>query len=178
MDVQTPTNCSVSGIHLDTDALVAVSVIRAGDAMLDCLLRLYPDVRAGKILIQRNEQTAQAELFYHKLPDLKGKQVILVDPMLATGGSAKMAIEVLIAQGASEDRIAFFNVVCCPKGVQTLLDAFPKLTIITGQIDEGLNEKVSHCCLRSLSYRCPDRCPQAYIIPGLGDYGDRFYGTH
>jgi len=146
VDVKSPTGATCRGEIADTSNIVVVSVIRAGDAMLDCFLRLYPDVTAGKILIQRNEETTLPQLFYSKLPKLEGKQVILVDPMLATGGSAKMAVQVLIDHGASVDKIAFFNVVSCPRGIETLTTAFPSLKIVTAEIDEGLNEKVGCVC--------------------------------
>eukprot|EP01031_Cornospumella_fuschlensis_P038272 gene38272-46507_t len=157
--VETPTKCTYNGFALDSDKIVAVSIIRAGDSMLDCFIRVHPEIRTGKILIQRDEETTLPKLFYCKLPNLESKQILLLDPMLATGGSAKVAVEELISHGASEENIIFFNVVSCPAGLNNLLSAYPKMKIVTAEIDAGLNEK-------------------AYIIPGLGDYGDRYYGTH
>eukprot|EP01039_Chlorochromonas_danica_P006411 gene6411-7067_t len=157
-DVETPTETVYQGEALDTSNLVVISIIRAGDAMLDNFLRLYPEVQAGKILIQRNEETTQPMLYYHKLPKLEGRQIIILDPMLATGGSAKMAIRTLKEFGALEERITFLNVISCPEGIKSMLAEFPKVVIVTGEIDPGLNEK-------------------AYIVPGLGDYGDRYFGT-
>lgn len=98
----------------------------------------------GKILIQRDEATAQPALFYSKLPPLHDKIVVVVDPMLATGGSAACAIDVLLKSGASQQNTFFFNVVACPEGVNFLTTKYPDIRIITGCIDEGLNAKV--CC--------------------------------
>lgn len=143
VEIVTPTASTCKGVSLDTSNLVVVSIIRAGDAMLDSFLRICPEAAVGKILIQRDEETALPKLFYYKVPDLTGKQVILVDPMLATGGSAKAAIQILLDKGAPENRIAFFNVIACPEGVKALNEAYPGVQIITGHVDDGLNERVS-----------------------------------
>ena len=128
--------------------------------MLDVFMELVPESTVGKILIQRNEESAAKEpiLFYSKLPSLVGKNVVLVDPMLATGGSAKVAVQVLIDKGALESKITFLNVVSCPLGLTSLLEAYPAITVVTGSIDYGLNSN-------------------KYIVPGLGDFGDRYFGT-
>lgn len=140
--VETPTKCTYDGFTLDSDNIVAVSIIRAGDSMLDCFIRVHPEIRTGKILIQRDEETTLPKLFYCKLPDLHGKQILLLDPMLATGGSAKVAVEELIKYGALEENIIFFNVVSCPSGLSSLLTTYPKMKVVTAEIDAGLNEKV------------------------------------
>ncbi|KAG8904395.1 hypothetical protein FRB99_001817 [Tulasnella sp. 403] len=112
-------------------------------------------VRLGKILIQRDEETAQAKLYYSKLPeDIASRYVLLLDPMLATGGSAIKAVEVLQERGVPEERIIFLNLISSPEGLRTFCTEFPKLRVITGWIDKGLNEK-------------------KYIVPGLGDFGER-----
>ena len=90
----------------------------------------------------RNEETAEPVLFYSKLPPLANQTVVIVDPMVATGGSAICAINVLLEKGANINNMYFFNVVSCPEGVQRLNSEFPDLTIITGAMDEKLNEKV------------------------------------
>lgn len=141
--VTTPTDSIYNGQVVDTSSIVAVSVIRAGDALLESFTSIVPDAAVGKILIQRNEETKTPILFYSKLPPLESKIVILLDPMLATGGSAKTAIEVLISSGATEDNIVFINVVSCPEGITALLSKYPRIRIVTGEIDEGLNENVS-----------------------------------
>lgn len=156
--VQTPTGCDYNGCTFNPEDLVLISIIRAGDSMLDIAMKVVPEASVGKILIQRNEVTAKPILYYSKLPHLRSKTIIVLDPMLATGGSAKTAIDVLLSLGASEENMLFFCVVSCPEGVRNLTTNFPKLTLVTGEVDERLNEK-------------------KYIIPGLGDYGDRYYGT-
>ena len=156
--INTPTNNTYDGIEIDHKSIVAVSIIRAGDSMLDSFMSIAPEATVGKILIQRDEETAKPVLFYSKLPPLANKNIALLDPMLATGGSANAAIKVLIDKGAEEHRITFLNVVSCPEGIEAIQSEYPKVTIVTGEIDIGLNEK-------------------SYIVPGLGDYGDRYYGT-
>lgn len=122
----TPTQTPFIGCRINQDEVVAVSIVRAGDSMLDVFLGIAPEAKVGKILIQRDEETAEAKLFYSKLPRLKGRSVVLLDPMLATGGSAVEAIKVLLNSGADEERIVFLNVLCCPEGVKRITDAFPK----------------------------------------------------
>lgn len=156
--VTTPTGATYEGCEIDLSQLVAVSIIRAADSMLESFNAIAPEASVGKILIQRDEETALPKLYYSKLPPLDGKNIVLLDPMLATGGSAIEAIRVLIKAGAPESSITFFNVVCCPDGIKNLLTTFPNLKIVTGAVDPILNEK-------------------KYIVPGLGDYGDRFFGT-
>ncbi len=132
-------------MNIDHSSLVAVSIVRAGDSMLDSFLAIAPEASVGKILIQRDEETAEPILFYCKLPQLLNKKIILLDPMLATGGSAKCAVQVLLDKGAREEDITFFNVLSCPEGVSAILTAFPKMKIVTGEIDPCLNEKVMLC---------------------------------
>lgn len=151
VEIVTPTSSTCEGVTLDTSNLVVVSIIRAGDAMLESFLQICPEAAVGKILIQRDEETALPKLFYYKVPDLTGKQVILVDPMLATGGSAKAAIKILLDKGAPQNRIAFFNVIGCPEGVKALNEAYPGVQIITGHIDHGLNERVRSIILPSIT---------------------------
>ena len=144
----------------DGEKIVAVSIMRAGDSLLDAVRRAVPNVLVGKILIQRDESDEQKRpvLLYSKVPQLKNKEVMLVDPMLATGGSACKAIQELIKQGASEENILFLNVVSCPEGLQRIAKEYPKVRIVTAAVDSHLND-------------------QKYIVPGVGDYGDRYYGT-
>lgn len=131
--------------------------MRAGEAMEQALRECCRSVRIGKILIQRDEETSKPRLFYDKLPeDIKDRWVLLLDPMLATGGSALMAVDVLLSRGVPEDRIIFLNLISSPEGVQNFADKYPKLRVVTAFVDQGLNEK-------------------NYIVPGLGDFGDRFY---
>ncbi|KAI9033354.1 uracil phosphoribosyltransferase-domain-containing protein [Hyaloraphidium curvatum] len=156
--VQTPTGSQFDGLEF-SGRICGVSIMRAGESMEKGLRDCARSVRIGKILIQRDEETALPKLFYDKLPhDIAQRYVFLLDPMLATGGSAVQAIKVLIERGVKEENIIFINLVAAPEGIAYVLSAHPKLTIITAQIDQGLNEK-------------------KYIIPGLGDFGDRYFGT-
>ncbi|QRW15844.1 Uracil phosphoribosyltransferase [Rhizoctonia solani] len=151
--VETPTGEKYEGVGFE-GRICGVSILRAGEAMEAGLREVCRSVRIGKILIQRvnlelsqDEETAQAKLFYSKLPeDISQRYVLLLDPMLATGGSAIKAVEVLKEAGVLEERIMFLNL--------DILWKIPALRMITGWIDKGLNEK-------------------AYIIPGLGDFGER-----
>lgn len=142
VEVETPTGLKCQGTTVDSTQLVVVSIIRAGDSMLDTFLKISPAASVGKILIQRDEATALPIMYYAKLPSLKGKQVVLLDPMLATGGSAKAAIQSLLDKGADEDKITFFNVISCPQGLASIGESYPKVRVVTGKVDDGLNEKV------------------------------------
>ncbi|GAA5927228.1 uracil phosphoribosyltransferase [Sporobolomyces koalae] len=140
--------------------ICGVSIMRAGEAMEAGLRECCRAVRIGKILIQRDEETAQAKLFYAKLPDdIASRYCLLLDPMLATGGSAIKAVEVLIDHGVPQERIIFLNLVSCPEGLRAMHDAYPKIKIVTAWVDEKLNE-------------------QKYIVPGLGDFGDRYFTSN
>ncbi|EQB53294.1 Uracil phosphoribosyltransferase [Colletotrichum fructicola] len=155
-DVTTPVGRTYSGLMFQ-GKICGVSIMRAGEAMEQGLRDCCRSVRIGKILIQRDEETAQPKLFYDKLPeDIAQRWVLLLDPMFATGGSAIMAVQVLKARGVPEDRILFLNLIASPEGIKNFTSKFPKLRVVTAFVDQGLDEK-------------------NYIIPGLGDFGDRFY---
>ncbi|OKL61958.1 Uracil phosphoribosyltransferase [Talaromyces atroroseus] len=154
--VTTPVGRSYLGVKFQ-GKICGVSIMRAGEAMEQGLRDCCRSVRIGKILIQRDEETCQPKLFYDKLPaDISQRWVLLLDPMFATGGSATMAVEVLISRGVPEERILFLNLIASPQGVADFAERFPKLRVVTAFIDQGLDEK-------------------KYIIPGLGDFGDRYY---
>lgn len=137
--------------------ICGVSIVRAGELMEMGLRECCRSVRIGKILIQRDEETALPKLFYEKLPeDIADRYVFLLDPMLATGGSAMMAVEVLLSRGVQMDRILFLNLLAAPEGIKAFQEKYPLVKIITGGIDERLDE-------------------DKYIVPGLGDFGDRYY---
>ncbi|KAL2753936.1 hypothetical protein ACRALDRAFT_2043062 [Sodiomyces alcalophilus JCM 7366] len=155
-DVTTPVGRTYSGL-LFQGKICGVSIMRAGEAMEQGLRDCCRSVRIGKILIQRDEETSKPKLFYDKLPeDIAERWVLLLDPMFATGGSAIMAVEVLKSRGVPEERILFLNVIASPEGIRNFSTSFPKLRVVTAFVDEGLDEK-------------------NYIVPGLGDFGDRFY---
>jgi uracil phosphoribosyltransferase len=139
--------------------ICAVSILRSGDAMERILREICKKIRIGKILIQRNEKTAEPVLIYSKLPkDISKRYVLLLDPMLATGGSVCKAIEILKRRGVKEEKIIFINLISCPQGINRVCTSFPKVRLVTGFVDKGMNSK-------------------AYIVPGLGDFGDRYFGT-
>ncbi len=140
-----------------TGDVVVVPVLRAGLGMLDAVLRLIPWARVGHIGLRRDETTAVASRYYSRLPPgMESSYVLMVDPMLATGGSAVDAIHVLREAGARDIRI--LCIVAAPEGIATVEAAFPDVRIYTPVVDKGLNER-------------------KFIVPGLGDFGDRLYGT-
>jgi uracil phosphoribosyltransferase len=137
--------------------VVVVPVLRAGLGMLDAVLELIPTARVGHIGLQRDEMTAIASQYYAKLPEnLAASYVLMIDPMLATGGSAVSALDLLRAAGASRVRIVC--IVAAPEGIALVEQHHPDVHIYTPVVDQGLNE-------------------HKYIVPGLGDFGDRLYGT-
>lgn len=139
-----------------SQGLAVVPVLRAGLGMLEAIVELFPDVSIGYIGLERHEDTAVAHSYYCKLPDLTGRFVLCVDPMLATGGSAAQALSLMKAHGA--EALAMVCVVAAPEGVARLQEAHPEVPVFTAGLDRGLNER-------------------KYIVPGLGDFGDRLYGT-
>ncbi|KAL9125944.1 MAG: hypothetical protein Q9217_004922 [Psora testacea] len=154
--ITTPVGRPYAGVKFQ-GKICGVSIMRAGEAMEQGLRDCCRSVRIGKILIQRHEDTIKPKLFYDKLPeDIADRWVLLLDPMFATGGSATMAVDVLKSRGVPEDRILFLNVIASPEGVTDFAKRFPKLRVVTAFVDQGLDEK-------------------KYIVPGLGDFGDRFY---
>lgn len=154
--IETPLNVTYEGSKFK-GKICGVSIIRAGESMEQGLRDCCRSVRLGKILIQRDEETATPKLFYVKLPsDISERYVLLLDPLLATGGSAAMAVNVLLENGVKEDKIIFLNVLASPEGIKVFKDNYPKIKIITGMVDECLND-------------------QKYVVPGVGDFGDRYY---
>jgi uracil phosphoribosyltransferase len=137
--------------------VVVVPVLRAGLGMLDAVLELLPTARVGHIGLQRDEATAIASRYYSKLPpDLSQSHVLMIDPMLATGGSAVSGLDRLVEAGARAVRIAC--IVAAPEGIAVVAARYPDVHIYTPVVDRALN-------------------PQKFILPGLGDFGDRLYGT-
>jgi len=136
--------------------LVIVPILRAGLGMVQPFQDTFPDVSVGYVGLERDHTTAIARSYYCKLPPLDGKRVFVIDPMLATGGSAAQAIDVVKEAGAKE--IGFICIVASPEGVAKIEQAHPDVPIYTGALDRELNAK-------------------KYILPGLGDFGDRLYGT-
>ena len=138
------------------DEVVAIPVLRAGLGLLGPVLELRPRVSVGYIGLERDEETAVARIYYNKLPKLAGKVPMLLDPMLATGGSAAQALDLIKEAGGRNPRM--LCVVAAPEGVKVVAERHPEVRIFTAALDEGLNDR-------------------AYIVPGLGDFGDRLFGT-
>lgn len=139
--------------------ICAVPIIRAGLSMESCIREVAQKIRIAHILIQRDEKTAKPVFFKEWLPeDIKDRYVLILDPMLATGGSANETIRAIKSKGALEERIIFINLVAAPEGVEAVFSEYPDIRIITAEVDEGLDEN-------------------AYIVPGLGDFGDIYFGT-
>lgn len=160
MEILTPTQTTFMGCEL-TRQVCGVSIVRAGEAMEAALRSILLGVRIGKILIQRDESIAEkpAVFFYSKLPPkIEDCNVLLLDPMLASGGSAICAIRHLLARGVPLSQLTFVCLISSPEGIEALLTEFPTLTIATGILDTQLDER-------------------KYILPGVGDFGDRYYGT-
>lgn len=156
--VMTPVGETYEGLKLAAK-ICAVSVIRAGESMETELRSMQRDVCIGKILIQRDKKTKLPHLLYSHLPeDIREQHVLLLEPMLATGGSALTAVQVLTEAGVPEERIIFINILASPVGLKRVTEAHPKLRIVTSSIEVQLNE-------------------HAYMVPGIGDFGDRYYGT-
>jgi uracil phosphoribosyltransferase len=153
--VETP--LETASVHRLATRVVAVPVLRAGLAMLDAFLELVPSAEVGYFGLERNEQTAVARRYYEKVPKkLEDAIVYLLDPMLATGGSAALAVDGLKGLGAR--RIRLLSVVAAPEGIAHLEASAPDTAVYAAALDRGLNER-------------------KYILPGLGDFGDRLFGT-
>lgn len=153
--VETPMEMA-QGEVLDGDVVV-VPVLRAGLGMVEAVLELLPQARVGHIGLQRDEHTALASRYYAKLPaDVQGSTALIVDPMLATGGSALAAVEILKQAGVRDVRL--LCIVAAPEGIAALERVHPSLPIFTAAVDRELNAS-------------------KFILPGLGDFGDRLYGT-
>ena len=138
--------------------LAIVPILRAGLGMVDGIMKLIPAARIGHIGMYRDEESLEPVEYFVKLPeDIDQREVLVVDPMLATGGSAVMAIDALKKRGAT--KIKLITLVSAPIGVETVQKAHPDVDVYTAGLDVGLNE-------------------HGYIVPGLGDAGDRLFGTH
>ena len=141
---------------IDETNLMVVTVLRAGMPMLNSAMDLLPGASAGFLAIKRDESTHKSVLYYDRLPECEGKTILLVDPMVATGGSMMDALKLLSARNPL--KIIALNVIGSPEGLEVLSNAYPEVDVFIAQIDEKLNEN-------------------KYIIPGLGDAGDRSYNT-
>ena len=156
IEIETPIGKSVQKT-LSGKKVAIVPILRAGIGMVDGMLQLIPAAKVGHVGLYRDEETLEPVEYFVKLPaDIAERQLFVVDPMLATGGSAIMAIDLLKKRGATN--IKFVCLVAAPEGIKALQDAHPDVDIYTAGLDEKLNEA-------------------GYIVPGLGDAGDRLFGT-
>ncbi len=156
IEVETPLE-KTTGKVIDGKKLALISILRAGNGLLDGMLSVVPGARVGHVGLYRDPKTLQAIEYYFKMPThMEERDAIVVDPMLATGNSAVMALDrIKVLKPRS---IKFVCLLTCPEGIATLHKAHPDVPIYTAAIDRGLNEK-------------------GYIVPGLGDAGDRIFGT-
>ena len=156
MEIETPI-CKTTVKELAGKKLAVIPILRAGLGMVEGVLTMIPSAKVGHIGLYRNEETLEPVEYYCKIPkDCSERDVFVVDPMLATGGSAIAAIQMLKNRGVKNMR--FLCVIAAPEGVKKLQEAHPDVDIYIGALDEHLNEN-------------------GYIVPGLGDAGDRIFGT-
>lgn len=155
-EIKTPITTTI-GQKVDENNYAFVPILRAGMGMVDGVLRLMPNAKIGHIGLYRNEETLEPVRYYCKLPEsIENKEVILLDPMLATGGSGSAAITMLKQDGVK--KIKFLCVIAAPDGLKKIKEDHPDVEIYCAQLDDHLNDV-------------------GYIVPGLGDAGDRIYGT-
>lgn len=156
--IQTPVGQTFSGLCFKGQ-LCGVSILRAGETMETVFREMCPSAPIGKILIQRDRETKRPKHYLSLLPDdIAQRHVLLFEPMIATGGSVIAAINELCSHGVNEDHIILINFLTVSEGIASLRRHYPRLKMVTSAIDEGLNE-------------------QAYMLPGIGDFGDRYFGT-
>jgi uracil phosphoribosyltransferase len=153
--IETPLE-PTTGRVLAHQPIVVVAILRAGVSMVQPFLDVFPDISVGYVGLERDHVTAVARNYYCKLPPLQGRRVLVVDPMLASGGSASQAIEVVKQNGAVAPRLVC--IIAAPEGVAEVARHHPDASVHVGVLDRALNAR-------------------KYILPGLGDFGDRLYGT-
>ena len=159
VEIETPLT-KMNAEKLNEDKYAFVPILRAGTGMLDGLIKVMPNAKIGHIGLYRNEETLKPVKYYYKVPkDIAEREVIVLDPMLATGGSAIDAISMIKEDAKNENlKIKFLCIIAAPEGVEALEKVHPDVQIYAASLDERLNEK-------------------GYIVPGLGDAGDRIFGT-
>ena len=156
VEIETPLESIKTG-KINEDRYVVVPILRAGMGMLDGIINIMPNAKVGHIGLARNEETHQPEQYYYKMPkNIDKREAIIIDPMLATGGSTAATIDKLITDGVQ--KIKILCIVASPEGIKHIEDNYPDVEIYCAVVDRQLNDN-------------------AYILPGLGDAGDRIYGT-
>ena len=156
VEIETPL-CKTTVKMLDGEDIAIVPILRAGLGFVDGILELVPNAKVGHIGLYRDPETHEPVEYYCKLPaDIDKRRMIVIDPMLATGGSAVAAIDMIKKRGAKD--ICFMCLIAAPEGIKALTEAHPDVDVFVGAKDDHLNEN-------------------AYIVPGLGDAGDRLFGT-
>lgn len=155
-EIETPIKKTI--VHkIDENNYVFLPILRAGTGMLDGIINIMPNAKIGHIGMYRDEETFKPNLYFFKVPkNIEEKEVIVLDPMIATGGSIMDTIEQLRAKGVK--KIKVLAIIVAPEGIKAIGEKYPDVQIFCTKIDEGLNDK-------------------AYIVPGLGDAGDRIFGT-
>lgn len=157
IEIETPLQ-KTTGVAWQAPIMV-VPILRSGLALLPSFLKLFEEASVGVIGLKRDEKTHNAHLYYANIPPIKNPMnIIIIDPMLATGGTSCQTVQALIEKGALEHLILFVSIVSAPEGMKALSTAYPHITIITAAVDDRLNDN-------------------KYILPGLGDFGDRYFGT-
>lgn len=156
--IETPLEAMQAPVLVE-DEPVIVPILRAGLGMAEALQSLMPRSAYGHIGLYRDEETHRPVEYLIRLPEPKNRQFIITDPMLATGYSARYAIDILVRRGVPEERITLMTLVSVPEGIKTIRETYKKVQIFSAALDSHLNEK-------------------AYIVPGLGDAGDRIFGTY
>jgi uracil phosphoribosyltransferase len=159
--VETPVSKAETRILAPDIPIIVTPILRAGLMMCDVAMDMIPSASIYHVGLYRDEETLRPITYYNKLPsniDYSQARIFLLDPMLATGGSAVAAVDIVSKLGVQQANIYFVCVISAPEGIRALTDKYPGIKIFTGSVDERLNDK-------------------AYIVPGLGDAGDRMFGT-
>ncbi len=155
--VQTPLGKAKG--HRFAQSVVLIPILRAGLTLLPPFVTAFPEAKVGMIGLRRNEKDATAHMYYENIPQIGEKdQVILLDPMIATGGSTLKTIDFLVKRGVKPEKITTVHIISAPQGLEAVKTKYPRVNIIVAQEDERLTD-------------------DNFIYPGLGDYGDRYYGT-
>ena len=138
--------------------IMIVPVMRAALALVPAFTQMIPEAPVGIIGIERDEETSQPKLYYNRLPATLPERAVIIDPMLATGGTACLVADMLMGRGYKQRNIYFTGVLAAPQGMNRLSEVIPRSNIVVAAVDQGLDDR-------------------NFIVPGLGDYGDRYYGT-